>query len=124
MALKDKATIIVVFLVFLQAAPSLIFAAGVADDMNIDPSVSGGDNVDAAQERASELEVSGGFASTLFQLYTSVAGPLQTIMGIIFGMELMLISLGVDGWMVGFVAAPKWLVVFGAIAYALAGRVL
>lgn len=124
MALKDKAVLIVVFLVFLHAVPSLLFASGVAADWGIDPSVSGGNKIDDAQGAAEDVEVSGGFAQTLFALYTSVTGPVQTIMGIVFGAELMLISLGTPGWMVAFVFAPKWFIVFGTIIYTLAGRLL
>ncbi|MGK7297342.1 MAG: hypothetical protein ACNS61_16215 [Candidatus Wenzhouxiangella sp. M2_3B_020] len=124
MALKDKAVLIIVFLVFLQAVPSVLFASGVAADMGIDPQVSGSGNVDDARDAASNVEVSGGFAQTLFALYASVTGPVKTILGILFGAELMFISLGVPSWMVAFVFAPKFLVGFGAIVYTLAGRLL
>lgn len=124
MGLKDAAVLIVVFLIFLNAVPSLLFASGFAADAGIDPSVSGDKNINQAQDAASKVEASGGFANTLFQLYNSVTGPFQTILGILFGAELMFISLGVPSWIVAFVFAPKWLLIFGAVVYSLAGRLL
>jgi len=124
MALKDKAVLVIVFLVFLNGVPALLFASGVAADMGVDPAVSGGGNIDDANSAAQQVEVSGGFGQTLFALYTSLAGPFQTILGVLFGAELMLISLGVPGWIVSFVFLPKFLIGFGAIAYVLAGRLV
>jgi hypothetical protein len=123
-ALKDAAILLVVFFIFLNAVPSLLFASGIADDMNIDPSISGDQNIQEARQQAAKYEASGGFAGTLFQLYASVTGPLEFIMEILFGAELMLMSLGVSPWLVDFVFAPKWLIIFGAIIYSLAGRIL
>jgi len=122
MGLKDKAIAIVVFLVFLNAVTNLVFASGMAADQGINPSISGGQNVDNANQAMSEITVSGGFAYTLFALYTSVTGPIRTVMGLLFGGEIMFISLGVPGWLVAFLFAPKYFVFGGTIIYALAGR--
>jgi len=124
MALKDKAVLVIVFMVFINGVPALLFASGVAADAGIDPAVSGGENIDSANNAAQQVDVSGGFGKTLFALYTSLAGPFQTILGVLFGAELMLISLGAPAWVVNFLFLPKFLIGFGAIAYVLAGRLI
>lgn len=122
MALKDKAMSIVVFAIFLNAVPNLMLAAGVADDMGIDPSISGDNRVESANQAANSIEPTGGFGDTLFTLYTSLGGTLQTIMEVLFGAELMFISLGIPDWIVGFLFAPKFIIFGGALIYVLAGR--
>lgn len=122
MALKDKAITIVVFMIFLNAAPGVMMASGVAEDMGIDPSVSGGDNINAANDDMEDVRVSGGLAQTLFTLYTSVTGPVGTLLGVLIGAELMFMSLGVPEWLVTFLFAPKWIIFGGTLIYVLAGR--
>lgn len=122
MALKDVAIFVVIFLLFLNAVPSLLLASGVAEDMGIDPSISGGDAIGEANSELRNIEPSGGFAGTLFQLYTSVTGPIKILLEVVVGGPLMFISLGVPGWLVDFVFAPQYVVVGGAIIYSLSGR--
>jgi len=122
MALKDKAIQLVVFMVFISAVPNLVVASGLAEDMGWDPDVSGSGYVDDANENMSNIEPSGGFAGTLFQLYTSVAGPVKILMDLLFGAEIMMASIGIPSWIIGFVMAPKAIIGGGAMIYVLAGR--
>lgn len=122
MALKDKAMLIVVFMIFLNAVPGLMIASGVAEDMGIDPSVAGGHNIADANQEMKDVRVSGGLAQTLFTLYTSVTGPLRVVMGVLIGGELMFMSLGVPEWLITFLFAPKWIIFGGTLIYVLAGR--
>jgi len=122
MALKNKAISLVVFMFFLNAVPGLMVASGISADMGVTPSVSGGNNIDDANEAAQSFEPSGGFGSTLFSLYTSAGGFGQTILGVLIGGELMFMSLGVPGWLIGFMFAPKYLLVFGGLIYIVVGR--
>lgn len=131
MATKDKAWAIVIFMIFLNAVPGVMVASGLAADMGINPSVSGGDSIgETNDEFQKEYEdddafgVSGGFGQTLFALYTSVTGPVQTALGLLIGGELMFLSLGVPGWLVTFMFAPKYFIFGGTVIYVLAGRVL
>lgn len=122
MALKDKAIFIVVFMFFLHAVPGLLLASGVAADMGIDPAISGGEGIDQANNELRDIEPSGGFAATLFTLYTSVTGPVKTLLDVLLGAEMMFIGLGVPSWLIAFVFAPKFIILGGGVIYVLAGR--
>lgn len=131
MALTDKAMTIVVFTLFLNAVPGLLMGMGVADDMGIDPNVGGGENVteandairgDPNDDTENGIQPSGGFGETLFQLYTSVGGTLQTVLALLIGGEVMLINAGVPEHLVFFFFAPKWIILGAALIYVLIGR--
>lgn len=122
---------IVVFLIFLNAVPGLMLGMGIAEDMGYDPSMGGDDNVKEANEaiagddddpNENGINPSGGFGGTLFTLYTSLGGTFQTIMGLLIGGELMLITVGVPDEIVFFLFAPKYILVGAGIIYVLAGR--
>lgn len=122
--LKTVAINVTVLLMFLNGAPNLLVASGAAADLGIDPSVSGDEHVDEANEAMSNIEPSGGFSDTLFQLYNSVTGPVKAMLGLIFGGYMMLVSVGIPGWLASFIFLPQYLVVGGTIIYVLAGRLL
>lgn len=122
MALKDKAIALVVFMMFLNGAPNVLIASGVAEDMGVSPAISGGENINNANEELRDIKTEGGFGSTLFSLYTSLAGPFRTLLEVAFGAELMFISLGMPSWLVNFMLIPKAVIIGGAMIYALAGR--
>lgn len=122
MAVNDKAITILAFMFFLNAVPGLMVASGISADMGVTPAVSGGDNIEDANAAAKSFQPSGGFGSTLFSLYTSAGGFVQTILGVLIGGELMFISLGVPKWLVVFMFAPKYLIVFGTLIYVVVGR--
>lgn len=124
MTLKDAAVTIAIFLIFLNAVPNLLIASGFAEDAGFDPSISGDNNVGEAQDEMRNIEPSGGFAGTLFQLYTSVTGPVKVFLEIVAGGPLMLASIGVPSWILDFIFAPQYFVIGGAIIYSLSGRLL
>lgn len=122
--LKTVAINVTVLLMFINGAPNLLLASGVADDMGIDPSVQGDETIAGANQAMSNIEPSGGFAGTLFQLYNSVTGPVKAMMEILFGGWLILTSVGLPSWLTSFIFIPQYLVVGGTIIYVLAGRLL
>jgi len=122
---------VIIFTIFLNAVPGLLVGSGVAEDMGINPSIGGDDKIQAADEKVtgdpndpdqSGIEPTGGFGETLFTLYTSLGGVVQTILGILIGAEIMLISLGLPDWLVLFFFAPKFMLIGAALIYVLAGR--
>lgn len=123
-ALKDIAINTTVFLMFVNAAAGLTVASGTAADLGVTPSVSGDTSIDNANNAVQDIEVSGGFAATLYGLYTSVTGPVQAVVGLIGGGPIILASVGVPGWLLDFVFVPQYLVVGGAIIYTLTQRAL
>ncbi len=122
--LKTVAIGTTIFLLFLNAGPAALVASGVAADWGIDPAVSGGGSIDQANEDMRNIEASGGFGDTLFGLYTTVTGPVRTLLSVVTAGPTMLASAGVPGWLVGFMFAPQYLIVGGTIIYVLAGRAL
>lgn len=120
--LKAVAINVTVLLMFVNGAPNLLIASGVAEDMGIDPSVSGDQPIGNANEELQDIEVSGGFASTLFALYASVTGPVKVLLEVIAGGPIILASVGVPGWLLDFVFLPQYLIIGGTIIYVLAGR--
>lgn len=122
--LKTVAINTTILLMFLNAGPALLSASGVAEDLGINPSISGDQTVEEANEDIRSVEPTGGFAGTLFQLYNSVTQPVKTVLNIVTAGPTMLISVGVPAWLVGFIFVPQYMIVGGTIIYVLAGRLL
>lgn len=122
--LKAIAVGMAVFLMFFNAAPALMIQSGVAEDWGVQPDIGGDEYVDDANDELSNVEPRGGAASTLFQLYDSAAGTVEALFTIIIGGPLMLASIGIPAWIIGFVFVPQYIVVGSAMIYVLAGRLL
>lgn len=123
-ALKDIAINVAVFLLFVNGAAGMMVASGTAADMGVTPSISGDQTVNDANSAVQNIRVSGGFASTLYALYTSVTGPVKAFLGLIFGGPIILASIGIPGWLLNFVFLPQYLVVGGTVIYTLTQRAL
>lgn len=123
-ALKDIAINTTVFLMFVNAAAGVTVASGTAADLGVTPTVGGDQSIDDANTAMQNIEVTGGFASTLYALYTSVTGPVRAVVGLIGGGPIILASVGIPGWLLDFVFVPQYLVVGGAIIYTLTQRAL
>lgn len=123
-ALKDIAINTTVFLMFVNAAAGVTVASGTAADLGVTPAVGGDQSIDDANTAMQNIEVTGGFASTLYALYTSVTGPVRAVVGLIGGGPIILASVGIPGWLLDFVFVPQYLVVGGAIIYTLTQRAL
>jgi len=122
--LKAVAINLTILLMFLNAGPSMLVASGVAEDWGIDPTVSGDETIDDANEAVRHIEASGGFGETLFGLYTTVTSPIRAVMDIVTAGPTTLQSAGVPSWLVAFIFVPQYLIVGGTIIYVLAGRLL
>jgi hypothetical protein len=120
--LKAMAINLAIILLFMNAAPNLMVASGVTDDWGVTPAVGGDAQVGQANSAMQNIEPTGGFASTLFQLYSSVTGPVRAVMGLVVGGPIILASIGIPSWVITFVFAPQYLIVGGTIIYVLAGR--
>lgn len=123
-SLKDTAVNVMVVLIFLNAAPNLVIASGVGEDLGIQPTVSDGGAIDNANSQLRTIQPSGGFGSTLYGLYTSMGGTMQTVLNIVAGGWIMLVSIGVPVWLTDFVFAPQYLFIGATMIYVLAGRLL
>lgn len=122
--MKDVAMNVVILMLFINGVPNLLLASGVAADLGIDPAVSGDQAIKEGNNAMQNVKVDGGFASTLFTLYTSVTGPVRTVMAILFGAPVMLASIGIPSWVLSFLFLPQYMVVGGTVIYMLASRAI
>jgi len=122
MTMKDKAMTLVIALIFVNAAANLFVASGLAEDFGHTPAIGGDETIDRASDEMQSVEPTGGFAATLFQLYTSVTGPVKWVVEILFGAELMLYNMQAPNWLINFLLAPKGIIGGAAIIYTLTGR--
>lgn len=123
-ALKDIAINTTVLLLFVNASAGVVVAAGTAADLGVTPSVGGDQAINNANTEVQQIEASGGFAATLYGLYTSVTGPVKAVVGLVGGGPIILASVGVPGWLLDFIFVPQYIVVGGAIIYTLTQRQL
>lgn len=122
--LKSIAINTAVFLMFVNGAAGLMVASGTAADMGVTPAVSGDQSVAEANNAVDNIDVTGGFAQTLYTLYVSVTGPVQAFVGLVFGGPIILASVGVPGWLLEFLFLPQYIVVSGTVIYVLTQRAL
>lgn len=115
-------TLVLIFLVFLNAASGAFVASGGAEDMGIQPDPGGSKEVEAANQSAGSLNSTGGFGSTLFGSFVSVASWFQKLIGAVFAAPSMFSALGLPGWLVNFIFAPMYIIAAIDIAYILIGR--
>lgn len=120
--LKSIAINFAIIFMLLSAVPNLVVASGLAEDWGVDPALSGSGDVSEANDALADVQPTGGFASTLFQLYSSVTGPVRVVMDLLIGGEMLFISMGIPNWVTTFVFLPKYLIAGGTIIYVLAGR--
>lgn len=115
-------TRLLVLLFFLNAGANVFVASGVAADWGMQPDPGGDDELQSANETASEFRPSGGFADTLFGLYASVTGTFQNVIGVATAGPTMIANMGVPSWLTTFVFAPVYLLVAFDLVYLLTIR--
>jgi hypothetical protein len=124
MAVKNAAVNVAVFLMFVNGAAGLLTASGTAADLGVTPQVSGDGQIADANDAMENIKITGGFASTLYALYTSVTGPAKAVVGLVFGGPIILASVGVPSWLLEFLFIPQYVVVGGTVIYVLTQRSL
>jgi len=117
-----KTTHILMFLLFLHAGATMFVASGAAADLNMDPSVGGGEQLDKSQSNAEEVSSSQGTDDTLFGSFASAAGTVVGLFKGVFALELMLLNLGLPGFLVTFIIAPLSVIVGLDVLYTITGR--
>lgn len=115
-------TRVLIFLVFLNAGANAMIASGVAADMEIQPDPGGDQRIEQANETASNFNATGGFADTLFGLYSSVTTTFQNVIGVATAGPTMIGNLGVPGWFTNFLFSALYLLVAFDIVYLLTQR--
>lgn len=81
---------IVMFLVFFNGGVAVLENTGAADTMGIHPAEGNDAQLEQAKEEARSPNPGSGIGATLFGLYNSLAGTLETVFNTIFpGAELL-----------------------------------
>lgn len=113
---------IVTFLILLNLAAGVITASGLGAALEINPEVGADEQVEAANESASQIEPSQGIRDTLFSLYTSTAGTINDVATLVFYGPFMLQNLGVPGFLTTFIFGGASVVVAADVIHYLTGR--
>lgn len=81
---------IVMFLLFFNAGAAMLETTGVAESMGIAPSEGNDAQLEKAKQEARSPDPGSGLGGTLFGLYNSIAGTLETVLNTIFpGAEML-----------------------------------
>ncbi|GAA0305483.1 hypothetical protein [Halarchaeum salinum] len=93
---------IVLFLVFFNAGAGLLGASGAAAYLGVQPSPGGGEELASATSSTQDFRTGSGGGETLFALYSTLSGTLESIFNAIFPGAAMLKNAGVPDYLVTF----------------------
>lgn len=93
---------IVLFLISFNASAAMLDATGVADDLGLSTSPNEPEELQKAQQESKEFSPGQGGAATLFGLYGSLAGVLETIFNAMMPGAAMLKNAGLPEFYVHF----------------------
>lgn len=102
---------IVLFLVFFNAGAVMLQDTGVADDMGINPDEGNDERLEQASDAAREPDPGSGIGSTLFGMYNSLAGTVETVFNTIFPGAAMLKANGFPNFWIDFLFAAMPIIV-------------
>jgi len=81
---------LVMFLLFFNGGYVMLEQTGAADTMGIDPAEGNDEQFEEAKDASRNVNPGNGLGSTLFAMYNSLAGVLETIFNTIFpGAEML-----------------------------------
>lgn len=93
---------IAIFLISFNAAGGMLIQTGIAADLNLAADSGNPDELDKAKETGEEFEAGQGGTSTLFGLYGSLAGALETVFNAVMPGAAMLKRIGIPGFYINF----------------------
>lgn len=93
---------IVIFLISTNAGAAMLQSQGITDDLGVGVCVSQADELDRAQDQADEYGAGSGVGDTLFGLYASLAGVLETVFNAVMPAGAMLKCNGAPDFIINF----------------------
>lgn len=102
---------IALFLVFMTAGANMLISTGVAAEMGIDPATGNDEQIDHANDNASEIDAGSGTGGTLFGMYNSIAQPLGSIYDIVTAGPAMLKLTPIPNAFIDFLFAGATIIV-------------
>lgn len=93
---------IALFLVSFNGGHVMLDVSGTYDYLGVQPDLGNTDQIDRAKQSVEEVNTGGGGGDTLFGLYNTIAGPIETIFDTIMPGAKMLKNVGVPDYLVNF----------------------
>lgn len=119
-----RSTNILIILVALNASAVLVGAIGLGADAGYEPTVGGNEQIEEANQTASDVEGSGGVIDSFVGAVLNALGQLVSIFAVVVAGPRMLAKLGVPGPLVALLAAPLYIVVGIDLLEVISGREL
>lgn len=113
---------IVMFNVMLSAAATMLNVTGVTAAWGFEPSPGAGQQLQETIEAASSIQPGAGLGGTLFALYATVTGTMETVFAFVASGATMLLNIGLPEWAVAFLFAPQAIIVGRDLIFFLSGR--
>lgn len=93
---------IVMFILFTNAGAAALQSTDAADTIGVDPAEGSDEQINAAKDAARSPDPGNGVGGTLFGLYNSIAGLLETIFNLIFPAAAMFKSTPIPDFAVNY----------------------
>ncbi|MUV59790.1 hypothetical protein [Halobacterium sp. CBA1126] len=90
------------FLVFFNAGAGLLAVSGTAEYLGVQPNPGGGEALAGATDSTQNFQTGQGGGETLFTLYNTLSGTLESIFNAIFPGAAMMKNVGVPDYLVNF----------------------
>ena len=119
-----RSTKIVIFLVLLNASAVFVGSTAMAQELGVQPTVGGDEQIDTAEQRAQEVATDRGQVDNFIGGIIEAASVLVTVFSVAIAGPQMLINLGAPPALVGVLAAPLYIVVGIDILQTISGRQL
>lgn len=113
---------IVVFFIYFTAAANVLETVGLTGAMGITTGVTASERLADAQTAAAQVTAGGGFADSLFGIYTAVTSTMRAVVAGVSAGPRLLMAAGIPEWAVVFLFAPAAVIVGLDIVYYLSGR--
>lgn len=117
-----RSTNILILLVALNVSATLIGVSGLGQEIGYQPTVGGDEQIDQANETATNVETNRGGLDSFIGAVISAGSALVTIFSVVIAGPRMIMNLGVPPIIVGAVATPLYILVGIDILEVISGR--
>lgn len=115
-------TLVVIFLIMMNASTGLAVASGFANDAGVQPEACGFDALDDLENSVQQVTANNGLGSTLFGVFAAISSSFKSIWQTATAAPSMMQCIGVPAYITTFVFAPLYLITAVDFAYAMSGR--
>ncbi len=120
--MRRASTVVVVFLIFLNATAVLLESMGFTAALGIETSVQVSESLQNAIDAASNVSIQGGFLETLYGIYNAVGATFRTISEAMLAGPSMLNDVGVPTPITTFLWTGSAIIIGIDLIHILSGR--